>query len=102
MRQSELRTEDKSERTHGSRQARLAKEPEALDIRAILRHQPEYSDDARSVECADIEQERPGRPGVRAVDRKHLLDWRQCRQYVPHGREPSGNPKDNGPLRHLA
>src|SRR5213594_4425288 len=68
VRQGNIRTEGESERTHGSRQARLAKEPEALDIRAILRHEPEHSDNVRSIKCPNVEQERSGRPGVRAVD----------------------------------
>src|SRR5438067_13492159 len=102
MWQGQLSTEDKSERTHGSRQARLASEPEALHIRAILRDEPEYSDDVRSLECSDVEPERSGRSRVRPVDRQHVLDRLEYRQCVSHWSEPAGDSESYRPIRHLA
>src|SRR5947207_2996555 len=102
MRQTQLCIEDESERTHGSRQARLASEPEALHIRAILRHEPKYSDDVRSIECSDLEPERSGRSCVRPVDRQHLLDRLEYCQCVSHWSEPAGDSESYRPIRHLA
>src|SRR2546425_10147384 len=102
MRQGELRTEVESKRTYGSRKAGLASERQALDIRAILRHESEYSDHVRSLECSDIEQERSVGSRVRAVDWQHLLDQFQYRQRIPHRSKPTGNSQSNGPIRHMA
>src|SRR2546425_12284483 len=102
MRQSELWIEDESERTHGSGETRLAGERETLDLRTILRHQPEYSDNIRSIERSDIEQERPGRSCVCAVDWKYVFDQRECRQCLPHWSDTAGDSEGDEPIRHLA
>src|SRR5882724_8038850 len=102
MWQGDLWSEKQSKRAHGSCQARLATKPEALPVRAILRDEPEYSDGVRSVECPDIDKERSGRSGVRALDWKHILDQLQCRQFAPHRSKPPGNSEGDGPIRHLA
>jgi hypothetical protein len=69
---------------------------------AILRHEPEYSNDVRSIECAYVEQERPGRSCVRPVDRQHVLDRLEYRQCISHWSEPAGNSENPRPIRHLA
>src|SRR5262249_9722170 len=102
VRQSKLRFENQSERTHGSCKARLAGEREAFDIRAILRHESEYSHDLRWVECVDTEQERAGRSRIRAFDRKHVSDKPEHCEFLPHWSDAAGNSKDNGSFRNLA